>query len=480
MNYRVVLRVLSRVSYAEAFFLAISAGVALLHGEEVIWTYLIPIGILVLIGTAFGLPKPRTQDLFAREGFASVALAWVYLSAIGALPFFLSGAVPSYIDSLFETVSGFTTTGATILPDIESMPKGLLFWRSFTHWIGGMGVLVFLMAIIPLAGSRSMYLMRAESPGPTVGKLVPRAKSSALILYGIYFALTALEIVILLLCGMPPYDSVTTAFSTAGTGGFGVTNTSIMAYGSPAIENVLTAFQLLFGVNFTLYFLALMGRPLTALRSEELRWYLGIFAVATAVITASILPETEGLGMALRLAAFQSASVMSSTGFASADFNGWPELAQATLLLLMIIGACAGSTGGGFKVSRMAILVKSVRREISRMIHPRQVAHIKFEGKTVEAETTHGVLVYLAVYVMLLIVGVLLIALNGFDFTTTFTSVLTTVNNVGPGLARIGPMDNFALFSPLSKAVLSGLMLFGRLEIFPMLLLLSPSVWRRQ
>lgn len=480
MNYRITLKILSRVAMSEAALLFVSALVGLIHGEAVLLPYGVPVALLLLIFFALGFVKPRSKDFYARDGFVTVALAWVFVSVFGALPFWLGGAIPSYIDSLFETVSGFTTTGATLLSDIEAMPKGLLFWRSLTHWIGGMGVLVFLMAVVQLAGDRSMYLMRAEAPGPTAQKLVPRLRASAGILYGIYISLTLLQCVLLILGGMPVFDSVTTAFSTAGTGGFGVKNAGILAYESAYIEIVLTVFMLIFSVNFTLYYSVLTGKPSELLRSEELRWYLGLFLVSTVLVAVNILPQSRNAGEAVRLAAFQNASIMSTTGFATADFNQWPELSHAIMILLMIIGACAGSTGGGFKVSRVVILLKHIRREVSRMLHPRSVSHIKFEGKTVEPQVGNGVLVFLALYVVIIIAGTLLIALNGFDHITNFTAVLTTLNNVGPGLGLVGPMDNFSIFSPFSKLVLSALMLIGRLEIFPMLLLLAPSVWRRK
>lgn len=480
MNHRIIARILSRISFTEAFLLALCALVALLYGEAVLLPYGLPILLLLGVGLLLNQFKPRTHDFYAREGFVAVSLAWIYMSAFGALPFFLSGAIPSLADSFFETISGFTTTGATLLSNIEAMPRGLLFWRSFTQWIGGMGVLVFLMAVIPLAGGRSMHLMRAESPGPTVGKLVPRARSSSAILYGIYCGLTLAQIVLLLLGGLPLFDSVTMAFSTAGTGGFSVRNEGIIAYQSGYVEVVVMVFCLLFSINFSLYFLLLFKRPLEALKNEELRWFLGIFAIATLVIAVNILPTTQSVGKALWLAAFQNASIMSTASFATTDYTLWPGLSHAVIVLLMIIGACAGSTGGGFKVSRVAILLKSIRNEIAHMLHPRSVAHIKFEHKTIEKETIHSVLVYLAAYVVLAVSGMLLIAANGLDHVTTVTSVLAALNNTGIGLAQVGPLSNFSFFSPFSKFVLCALMLLGRLEIFPMLLLFTPSVWRRR
>ncbi|MDR0897908.1 MAG: TrkH family potassium uptake protein [Oscillospiraceae bacterium] len=480
MNHRIILRILSRVCLAEAALLLLTAIIALCYGDAVLLPYGVPIALLLALFFLFGLSKPRSPVFFAREGFVSVALSWILMSLLGALPFCLSGAIPSFVDSFFETVSGFTTTGATVLADVESMPKGLLFWRGFTHWVGGMGVLVFLMAIIPLAGDRSIHLMRAESPGPSVGKLAPRLRSTAVILYSIYIAMTLLLVVLLFAGGMPLFDSFTHAFATAGTGGFSVRNAGIIAYNSPYIEGVLTVFMLLFAVNFSLYHLLLLRRFRDVLRSEELKWFLGVFVLASAAMTLDILPQSKGVGEAIRLATFQSASIMSTTGFATADFSLWPGFSQTIVLLLMIIGSCAGSTGGGFKISRLVILLKSIRRELDRMLHPRSMGRISFEGKSVGTEVTHGVLVYLAVYVVLVIFGALVLSVNEFDVQTTLSSVLTSLNNVGPGLGLVGPMENFALYAPFSKLWLSLYMLIGRLEIFPILMLFSPTVWRKR
>lgn len=480
MNHRIILRILSRVAFAQAGLLLLSALVALMYGEAVILPYLMPIGICLAYGAVLGRFHPHRVDFFAREGYVAVGLAWLQLSFFGALPFYLSGQVPSFIDCLFESVSGFTTTGATILNNVEALPRGLLFWRSFTHWIGGMGVLVFLMAVVPLAGGRSIHLMRAESTGPAVGKLVPRLRSTALLLYGLYLSMTLLQTVLLVIGGMPLLDSITTAFSTAGTGGFSIKNTSILAYGNSYYEIVITVFMILFGINFNLFYLLLIRRDRNAFKSEELRWFLGIFAAAAVIITITILPRCQSVAEALRLAAFQSASIMSTTGFASTDYNNWPGLSCAILLLLMFIGSCAGSTAGGFKISRVVILFKSIRNQISRMLHPRQVGAVKFEGKTLEAEVSGGVLNYLAIYVLLMIGGILLLSINGFDFSTTFSSMLTMISNAGPSFGFIGPLGSYSVFSVFSKLVCCLLMLIGRLEIFPILLLFAPSVWRRK
>lgn len=380
----------------------------------------------------------------------------------------------------FETVSGFTTTGSTILTEIEGLPKGILFWRSLTHWVGGMGVLVFVMVLTSLDEKNSMHLMRAEVPGPEADKLVPKARGTARILYGMYFALTAIEVVFLLAGGMNLFDAVTHAFSTAGTGGFSGYNASVAHFNSAYIDGVITVFMILFGINFNLYFFLLLKEFKSVFKNEELRAYLGIIAGATVVITCNIAGGYHSLLKAFRYAAFQVASVITTTGFVTADFNKWPELSKCVLLLVMVIGASAGSTGGGIKVSRLLILVKSIRRELKTMIHPKAVNIVKVNGKKVKEETMRGVYVYFIAYILILIVSVLLISINNFDFTTSFTGVLTTLNNVGPGLNLVGPVENFAKFSDFSKIVFCVDMLIGRLEIFPFLMLFSPSLWSRK
>ena len=480
MNYKLILRILSRAALIEAFLLIISAAVGALYGDNLLIPYGVPVLLLLFTFLVLNRVKLTSRDFFAREGFVSVAMAWIMVSLFGALPFTLSGAIPSYVDSVFETVSGFTTTGATLLADVEALPRGLLFWRSFTHWIGGMGVLVFLLSVTSLAGNRSIHLLRAESPGPAVGKLTPRMRSTAGILYLIYLIMTILLVVLLLAGGMELFDSVANAFSIAGTGGFAVRNGGIAVYQSHYIEIIMTVFMMLFGVNFTVYYLAITKKPLDAIKSEELRWYIGIFVAITVAVTINILPRCTGLPEALRLAAFQNASIMSTTGFASTDFNDWPVLSHMLLLLLMFIGASAGSTAGGFKVSRFVLLLKSIKREFSRMLHPHSIGHVKFEGKIVETEVSHGVLVYLGAYVVIAISGILILSLDGFDSLTNFSALMTTLNNVGPGLSLVGPMQNFSIYSPFAKIVMSVLMLIGRLEIFPILMLCMPSVWRRK
>ena len=477
MNYGMIVYILGTILKAEAILMSLPALVAFLCGEGDLVPMLAAILIASGAGLLFTFKKPKNTVIYAKEGFVVTALSWVAMSLVGALPFVFAGAIPSYIDAVFETVSGFTTTGASILTDVEGMSRGLLFWRSFTHWVGGMGVLVFLLAIVPLAGGRSVHIMRAESPGPVVGKLVPKVRDTAMILYGIYITMTVVLIALLLLGGMPLYDSAVHAFGTAGTGGFGIWGDSIAHYDSAYIDVVLSIGMVFFGVNFNIYYLLLMGKVKSILRSEELRWYLGIIAGATLLIAWNTLSRWGGMLQSLRYAFFQVASVITTTGFATADFNLWPELSRMLLLVLMLVGACAGSTGGGMKVSRLIIMLKSAKREISRMLHPRSVYTLQFEGKPLEDQTIHNVFTYFFILVFLVIASVLLVSLDNMDFDSTFSAVLACINNIGPGLGIVGPMGSYAALSPLSKLVLILDMLLGRLEIFPMLMLFAPSVW---
>ncbi len=477
MNYGMIVYILGTILKAEAILMSLPALVAFLCGEGDLVPMLAAILIASGAGLLFTFKKPKNTVIYAKEGFVVTALSWVVMSLVGALPFVFAGAIPSYIDAVFETVSGFTTTGASILTDVEGMSRGLLFWRSFPHWVGGMGVLVFLLAIVPLAGGRSVHIMRAESPGPVVGKLVPKVRDTAMILYGIYITMTVVLIALLLLGGMPLYDSAVHAFGTAGTGGFGIWGDSIAHYDSAYIDVVLSIGMVLFGVNFNIYYLLLMGKVKSILRSEELRWYLGIIAGATLLIAWNTLSRWGGILQSLRYAFFQVASVITTTGFATADFNLWPELSRMLLLVLMLVGACAGSTGGGMKVSRLIIMLKSAKREISRMLHPRSVYTLQFEGKPLEDQTIHNVFTYFFILVFLVIASVLLVSLDNMDFDSTFSAVLACINNIGPGLGIVGPMGSYAALSPLSKLVLILDMLLGRLEIFPMLMLFAPSVW---
>ena len=464
----------------EAVLLLLPAIAALIYGESCLWSILISAAISLAAGFALTLlSRPKTQVIYAREGFITVALAWVAVSAVGALPFWISREIPSYIDAFFETVSGFTTTGASILANGEVMSRGLLFWRSFTHWVGGMGVLVFVMALVPSVTDRSIHIMRAEMPGPVVGKLMPRARDTASILYKIYVGMTLLQIILMWAGGMPLYESIVHAFGTAGTGGFGVKADSIAGY-SPYLQWVITVFMLLFGINFNLYYLLLIRRFRAAAQSSECWYYLGIVGVSIALITANILPMYESFQEALRLSAFQVASIVTTTGYATADFNLWPQFSKAILLLLMIVGACAGSTGGGLKVSRAVMLFKTVGREIRHLLHPRSVNSVRFEGKHVDGATLKSVSSYFAIYIICILAICLVLSLEPFDLETNLSATLACFNNIGPGLAAVGPASNYAAYSPLSKLVLSLAMLLGRLEIYPLLLTLIPTTWIRK
>jgi trk system potassium uptake protein TrkH len=463
----------------EGALLIFPALVALIYRERCGVDFLLVAAGLILLSLLISR-KPKNMKIYAREGFVIVALAWILWSAFGALPFVLSGAIPSFVDAFFETVSGFTTTGSTILTDIEALPKSINFWRCMTHWIGGMGVLVFVMAVIPLSGKGAMFLMRAEMPGPTCDKLVPKARSTAMILYSMYLFLSGVEVLLLLAGGMDLYNAVIHTFSTAGTGGFSSMNASIAAFDSAYIDGVITVFMLLFGVNFNLYFLLLMKNVKVVFKNEELRTYFGIVAAAIALITLNITHIYGTPLKAFRYAAFQVSAIITTTGFVTANFDLWPEFSKTILLLLMIIGACAGSTGGGMKVSRILILLKTIHREILQTLHPKSVNVVKLDGKRVDGESIHGVYVYVICYILILAGSILLITADNLDFTTNFTAVLTTLNNVGPGLAKVGPIENFSHFSAFSKLVLSMDMLVGRLEIVPMMMLFSPQVWKNR
>ena len=481
MNYRMICFVIGRILLTEAALLMLPMAVALGYGEAAA-PFLIPALLLVLIGLLLGLRAPQKSSLYARDGFAVVALAWVLMSAFGALPFVISGDIPSFVDAFFETVSGFTTTGASILTEIEPLHRGILFWRSFTHWVGGMGVLVFVMAILPMSAGdgHGMHLMRAEVPGPSVGKLVSRMGDTAKILYGIYLAMTVLEIVLLLLGGMSLFDACIHAFGTAGTGGFSCRNLSVGAYDSAYFDVVISVFMLLFGINFNLYYFLLIRRFRDVFHSEELRAYLLIVVTAVLAIAADIVHIYGSVFRSLRYALFQVASIITTTGYATADFNTWPVFSQAILVILMFIGACAGSTGGGIKVARVVILCKTSLADMRKMLHPNAVTTVRFEGKPLSERNIRGVHLFLTVYILIFTVSVLLLSLERFDLITTFTAVASCMNNIGPGLEMVGPMGNFSAFSPAAKLLLAFDMLVGRLEIFPMLLLCAPSIWKRR
>lgn len=479
MNKKMITYLLGRMLGVEAAILLIPALVAGIYGES-IYPFLITAAALMVLAILMSRKKPENTTIYGKEGFAIIACAWILWSVFGAIPFYISNAIPNYIDAVFETVSGFTTTGSTILTNIEAMQKGMNFWRCLTHWIGGMGVLVFVMVIVSLEEKNSMHLMRAEVPGPETDKLVPRARASARILYGMYFLLTFVEVLFLRFGGMNWYDSIIHSFSTAGTGGFSNRNNSIAYYDSAYIDGVITTFMILFGINFNMYYFLLLKKVKAVFKNEEVRTYLGIIAAATAVITVNILHIYKTPLKAFRYAAFQVSAIITTTGFATADYNLWPELSKCILLMLMVIGACAGSTGGGMKVSRILILMKSIKQELKRMLHPKSVTVVKVNGKKVGDSTVHNVYIFFIAYVAIFIVSVLLVSINNFDFATTFSGVLTTINNVGPGIEGVGPVENFAAFSPLSKIVFCFDMLIGRLEIFPLLVLFSPDLWRKK
>lgn len=475
-----IVYILGKMLGTEGLLLLIPAVVSLLYKEKTGVYFLVVAAVLFALYLGLGRKKPENKQIYGKEGFVIVELAWILWSLFGALPFFLSDCIPNYIDAVFETVSGFTTTGSTILQNIEALPKGMNFWRCFTHWIGGMGVLVFVMMITSLDTDNSMSLMRAEVPGPEMDKLVPKVRHTAKLLYQMYFVLTIAEVIFLMFGGMNLYDAVVHSFSTAGTGGFSNRNASVAFYDSAYIDGVITVFMILFGINFNLYFLLLLKDWKSVLKNEELRVYLGVVAAAIVTITINILSMYETVAHAFRYASFQVGAIITTTGFYTADFEQWPELSKTILMMLMVIGACGGSTGGGIKVSRFMILCKSIRQEIHKMLHPNAVTMVRMNGKKVGADTMRSINIYFSAYVFIIIVSVLLVSLDNFDFATSFSGVLTTINNVGPGISQVGPTDNFHAFSALSKIVFSFDMLFGRLEIFPYLLILSPDLWRKR
>ena len=483
MNRKMVFYTTGQLVLLEAVLFLLPMLVSLIYREACGTAFLISAGIAAMVGVLMmALTRPKNRVIYAREGFLITTLSWVLLSAIGALPFYLSGEIPLYVDALFETVSGFTTTGASILPNVEILSRGVLFWRSFTHGIGGMGVLVLMMAILPPSegdSGRSIHIMRAEMPGPVVGKIVPRVRETAKILYLIYIGMTVLNFLLLLAGGMPVFDSLLHTFGTAGTGGFGVKADSITGY-SPYSQWVITVFMLLFGINFNLYYLLLTKNFRSALRSTELWCYLGIVSAATAVITCSILPMYNSIGESFRHAAFQVASIITTTGYATTDFDLWPQLCKGVLFLLMIVGACAGSTGGGMKVSRVVILARSAKQNLRRMLHPRSVRVVHFEGKPVEQTTLEGLSTYMTLYFFMILLGFLVLCLDVFDFETNLSAIVSCFNNIGPGFGAVGPSLSYAGYSTLSKLVLSAAMMLGRLEIIPILIAVSPSTWLKK
>lgn len=469
--------ILGQVLKIEAVFMLLACLTAVVYREHEGYYYLLVAGVCALIGIFMTRKKPVNYVFYLKEGCIATSLSWIFMSFFGCLPFVISGEIPSFTDALFETISGFTTTGASVLSDVESLSHCTLIWRSFTHWIGGMGVLVFLLAIIPLSGGSHINLMRAESPGPSVGKLVPKVKYTARILYLIYIFLTLLEILLLLAGGMTLFEALNTSFATAGTGGFGFKNDSMASY-SPYLQWVITIFMILFGVNFNAYYLLLFKKIKKAFSMEEVRYYFIIILVSIGIIFFNILETSAGAFEALTHSSFQVASIITTTGFSTIDFNTWSQTCKTVLVLLMFIGACAGSTGGGIKVSRFVILVKTVVKELNSYIHPKSIVKIKIDNKPVEHEVVRAVNVYFITFMIVFSASVFAVSFEGKDLITNFTAVAATINNIGPGLEMVGPTQNFGMFSPFTKYVLMFDMLAGRLELFPLLILFRPAAWK--
>ncbi len=485
MNYRMIAYFVGQIIRVDGLLMLCPFICTLVYGEyDEIPAFLIPIAACLLFGTLLTFLKPKNTDIFAKEGLVTVGLSWIILSAIGAVPFVVSGSIPSFIDAFFETVSGFTTSGGSILTDVEALSHGMLFWRSFTHWVGGMGVLVFILAFLPQADTKSvklMHVMRAEVPGPKVGKLVSKIARTARITYGLYVVLTVIEFVMLLCGGMPVFDSLANSFATAGTGGFALKNAGIAAYGSPYIEYVIGVFMLLFGINFNLFYLMSIGHFGQALKSEELHVYLGLIAISTGVIAYDIYGIVGNVADSVRTSFFQVSSIVTTTGFSTADFNTWPALSKTILVLLMFVGGCVGSTGGGLKVGRVLLLIKTAHREIKYALHPRAVVPVRLEKKQVEPDVIRGTCSYFLVYVFIFVASFFAIELlNECDLITGFTAVSACINNIGPGLGVVGPCGNFSSLTQISKLILSFDMLAGRLEIFPILILFAPSTWKNR
>ncbi|MCR5203960.1 MAG: TrkH family potassium uptake protein [Lachnospiraceae bacterium] len=478
MNYGVVFYILGWILKSEAIFLVFPFIVGFIYGENQGFSFLITAGICLVCGVLLNIKKPKKGGLYLKEGFFVVALGWIIMSCFGAIPFVMSGEIPRYIDAVFETASGFSTTGATILTDVEAMCHACLFWRSFTHLLGGMGVFVFLSALLPMLGGNTLNLMKAESTGPSVDKLVPRIKDTVKILYTVYLAMGAVECIILLICGMDLFESLCTTFGTIGTGGFGIRNDSLASL-SPTIQWVVTIFMILSGVNYSMYFLILRKKFKQALSMEEIRLYFIVILISIVAISVNIWNMYPTASETIRTAAFQVGTLITSTGFATTDFDLWPAFSKMVLILCMFMGACAGSTGGGLKMSRILILWKSIRNEIKNLIHPRSVTKVRMDGGVIAPETVHSTCVYVAVFFVIFGVSTLLLSLDGHDFTTNFTAVLATLNNMGPGFNKVGPTCNFAFFSDLSKLTLIFDMLAGRLELLPLLLVITPKSWRK-
>ena len=476
MNYSIIRYILGIVLKLEGILMCLPLIVGIIYSEKSAYSYVITIAMCLIIGTILSHKKPKDTEFYATEGYITVSLSWVILSIFGCLPFVISGEIPSMVDALFETISGFTTTGASILSDVEALSYCNNMWRCFTHWIGGMGVLVFIMAVLPLSGGSIMHLMRAESPGPAVGKLVPKVRHTAMILYGIYIVFTLVEIIALLITGMSPFEAMTLTFGTVGTGGFGVLNDSIASY-SLASQIVITTFMIICSINFNVYYLLLIRKTKEAFMNQELRYYLGIVFGSALLIAINIKGSFDNFFMAFHTALFQVASVSSTTGYATTDFNLWPEFSKTILVLLMFVGACAGSTGGGIKVSRLVVFLKAIKSEVMSITHPRSVQKVQADGRPLSNDAVRRVLCYLGAYVIIVLASILLISLDGKDMTTNLTAVMATFNNIGPGLNLVGPTSNFGDYSVFSKIVLMFDMLVGRLEIFPLLILFAPGLW---
>ena len=480
MNKRMILYIQGAILLIEAAIMVLPIAAALIYREPSgIWFFYTALAAAIIGFAAMKLAKPRSKTIYAKEGLIAVAAGWIVLSLVGALPFTLSGEIPFYLDAVFEMISGFTTTGSSILPNVEALSRCMLLWRSFSHWLGGMGILVFMLAIVKMEGGQGIHLLRAESPGPTVGKMVPRMVDSSKILYSIYLALTLVQLIFYLAGGMPLFDSLCNAFATAGTGGFAIKADSFAGYSAYA-QTVTTVFMALFGVNFSIYFFLLRRKFDLVWKNTELRWYVVIILSSVALITLNILPLYPRAYDALHHAAFSVSSIITTTGFGTENFDLWPEFPRVILVFLMLIGACAGSTGGGLKISRLVILVKMVQREVRLLLHPRTVKVMTIDGKAVSNDTVRGVSAYFLTYVFLIMASILLVSLDGFDASTTVTAVLATFNNIGPGLGLVGPAGNFAVFSPLAKVVLTLDMLLGRLELYPMLILMLPTTWTKR
>ena len=477
MNIRMLIYILGKVLLIEGILMVLPIVCGCFYGEWPFVIYYIACAAAYMIaGFLISMKKPKNMTVFIKDGCVATALSWLVLSIAGCIPFMLTKEIPSFTDAVFETASGFTTTGASILTNVEAMSHTSLMWRSLTHWIGGMGVLVFLLAVVPMTGGSNMNLMRAESPGPTVGKIVPKVRSTAKMLYLIYLALTVAEIIILIVCGMPFFDSVCSAFGTAGTGGFGVRNDSFASY-APHLQWIVTIFMLIFGMNFNFYYYFTTKQVNKAFKMSEVKVYLAIAAISTGIICFSIYSMYGSFGESLRHSMFQVATAMTTTGFATTDFDLWPALAKFVLVSLMFIGACASSTGGGIKVSRFQIMFKTIKREIESYIHPKTVKKIHLDGKTIDADVEHSVALYFFIYLVIFVGSMLIVAFEGHDLVTIFTSVTATLNNIGPGLALVGPTQNYAFFSDLSKWVLIFDMLAGRLELIPILVFLNPFTY---